>query len=101
MTIPGILAGCLFVSSAVTFMQFIHEEAIQTVSMAVYMGVRNRRYSAARAALNDLKNFHIPMLEDTTVTLGWLAPWTIPCFTAFAFASRRAAATWEEILAGG
>lgn len=82
-------------------MQFIHEEAIQTCSMAVYMAVRQRRYSAARAALRDLKDIHIPMLEDTTKTLGWLAPWTIPCFTAFAIASERAAATWEEILAGG
>lgn len=82
-------------------MQFIHEEAIQTCSMAVYMAVRNRRYSAARAALRDLKTIHIPMLQDTTKMLGWLAPWTIPCFTAFALASLRAADTWEEILAGG
>lgn len=101
MALPAILVGCLFVSQAVTFMQFIHEEAIQSCSMAVYMAVRNRRYSAAREALRDLKDIHIPMLEDTTKTLGWLAPWTIPCFTAFALASKRAAQTWEEILTGG
>lgn len=101
MGLPAILAGCLFVSSAVTFMQFIHEEAIQTCSMAVYMAVRSRRYGVAARALLDLQTIHIPMLEDTTRNLGWLAPWTIGCFTAFAVASRRACDTWQEILKPG
>ena len=98
MVVAEVFEGVSFIMESVTFVEFILEESIQTNQLALFMAIKQRKYSIARKALDLLENKLIPDLEDTANKAGWLAPYSVGAFKDFVRASKQSIAVYKEIL---
>jgi len=67
-----ILVGVANVMEIITFIQFIHEEAIQSANLGVYLAVRSKSYPAASRGLGLLRTTLIPHLKNVNDFAGYL-----------------------------
>lgn len=95
------IQGIFNVMETVTFMQFIHEEAIQSCAMGVFMAIRARNYSVAWEGMRLLGDVLIPHLEAVNTALGWASPPTFWCFKDFIAASKMNLATMQDLATVG
>ena len=78
-----VLTYVKFVMEAVTFIQFIQEEAIQSCALGAFLAIRQRRYSAAKQAIDTIENTLLYHLELVNDGVGWLAPYSKGAFIDF------------------
>ncbi|MBA7690159.1 hypothetical protein ES703_98683 [subsurface metagenome] len=93
-----ILIGIAHVMEIVTFIQFIHEEAIQSANLGVFMAVRSKCFPAAIRGLGLLRMTLIPHLKNVNDFAGYLAPYSKLCFEDFVKASEANLDIMEEAL---
>lgn len=93
-----ILVGVANVMEIITFIQFIHEEAIQSANLGVYLAVRSKSYPAASRGLGLLRGTLIPHLKNVNDFAGYLAPYSKLCFEDFIKASEANLDIMEEVL---
>ncbi len=68
-----VITGVVMVMEAITFIQFIEEEAIQSAGLGAFLAIRSRDYHSAWLAINLLENELVPHLEAVNEKLGWIA----------------------------
>ncbi|GAH77337.1 unnamed protein product, partial [marine sediment metagenome] len=78
-----ILKGLVNVMEIVTFIQFIEEEAIQSAALGVFLAIRGKSYRGASLGITLLRGRLIPHLEDINLAVGWMAPYSVGCFSDF------------------
>jgi len=100
MALPIILQGIAFVMEAVTFVQFIQEEALQAAMMSVWMCTRAKRYTKAKEILDQVENRFLPNLRATNLAWGWIALYSKAAFADFADATQASIDAYKEILYG-
>jgi hypothetical protein len=83
-----VLAGVVMVMEAITFIQFIEEEAIQSAGLGAFLAIRSRDYHSAWLAINLLEQDLVPHLELINSTFGWIAIYSQGAFYDFAKAAR-------------
>lgn len=93
-----LLVGLANVMEIITFIQFIHEEAIQSASLGVFLAVRSKSYPAASRGLGLLRSELIPHLKNVNDFAGYMAPYSKLCFADFVKASEFNLDAFEEIL---
>lgn len=96
-----VLEGVAEVMSAVTFVQFIEEESIQTCSLGIYLAIRARNFTAARQALNTLETVLIPRLKLVNASWGWLAPYSKFCFEDYVTACEAQIEVYKQLFTQG
>ena len=96
-----ILIGVANVMEAVTFVQFIEEEAIQSAGLGAFLAIRSRDYRSAWLAINLLENELVPHLEIINSTFGWIAIYSQGAFYDFAKASRTNIEIYKNICTAG
>jgi len=99
MALPAVLMGIENVISAVVFVMFIYEEAIQTLSIGCYLAIKHKDIQGFDACLIELRDHAIPNLENCVNDWGWIAPYAWPSFKAFCEASKQTLAVYEDIRA--
>ena len=82
-----IIEGITSFVTAVTFYQFIMEEACQTGFMGVYLAYKNGKPHKAQALLEHLKTITIPHLYEVNRTYGMLNYWNRHAFYCFTLAA--------------
>jgi len=97
--IPIVLMGVENVISAVVFVMFIYEEAIQTSSIGCYMAIKHRDVNGLDGCILEMRDYAIPHLMNVVENWGWIAPYAWPSFWAFAEASKRTLTVYENIRA--
>lgn len=98
--IMPVLGGVLDVMSAITFIQFIEEEAIQACQLGAYMAFREKRYKAAARAMQVTRNellYHLKMINEI---VGTLAPYSYGAFHDFITATETTLDVYDELLWG-
>ena len=73
-----------FVMEAVTFAQFIMEEALQTAFFAVKNAMDHKQYDLAKMTLDFIDDEALAYLDTFNENIGWLAPYSKPAFAAYA-----------------
>jgi hypothetical protein len=94
-----VLAGVEKVMQAVTFIQFIQEEAIQSCALSIFLAIRQRQYSTANLALYTLENVLLYHLKTVNDIVGWLAPYSKGAFQDFITATETSIETYKQLLA--
>ena len=96
-----VITGVTEVMSAITFIQFIEEEAIQTCSLGIYLAIRVRNFTAARQALETLEGTLLPHLITINNTFGWLAPYSKGCFQDYITACQAQIEVYKQLFTQG
>lgn len=99
----AILAALVGVSNLmeiVTFIQFIHEEAIQSAALGVFLAIRGKSYSGASLGITLLRGELIPHMKEINEYAGYLAPYSQGCFADFIKAAEINLDIYESILFG-
>lgn len=86
--IMPVIAGVVMVMEAITFIQFIEEEAIQSAALGAFLAIRSKDYHSAWLAIHLLENELVPHLEAINQALGWIAIYSQGAFFDFARAAR-------------
>ena len=93
-----ILEGIQFAMEAVTFTEFIYEEALQTASMAVRISMQNQNYAMAKAHLNQLESSLYQTFKEYVDKIGWLSPYSWGAYKAYANAVAIQIEAYKEAL---
>lgn len=93
-----IIEAILSIPDTATFIEFIYEEAAQTLLFAIYNAIKNGQNETARAALDYLKLELLPDAVNFVNFWGNLAPHTKTCFQRFFDAVDFAAQVYEQVL---
>lgn len=93
-----IIENLLAVQEAVTFIQFIEEEAIQTCSLGLFMAMRAKNYKAASWCIQTLRGELVPHLKQINDNLGWMAPYSKGPFIDFITATETNLLVYDELL---
>lgn len=96
-----VLLGVVQVMEAVTFIQFIEEEAIQSAGLGAFLAIRCRDYHSAWLAINLLENELVPHLELLNSDFGWIAIYSQGAFYDFAKAARTNIQIYKQICTAG
>jgi len=83
---------------AVTFVQFIQEEAIQCCNLGAFLALRARNYKAASWAIQTLRGELLPHLQQVNDICGWLAPYSKGAFQDFITAVEMQIKIFDELL---
>lgn len=94
-----IIEAILSIPDTATFIEFIYEEAAQTLLFAIYNAIKNGQNETARAALDYLKLELLPDAVNFVNFWGNLAPHTKTCFQRFFDAVDLAVQAYEQALA--
>ena len=92
-----VLAGVQMVMEAVTFIQFIEEEAIQAAGLGAFLAIRSRDYHSAWLAINLIENELIPHLEVINEAVGWIAIYSQGAFYDFIQATKTNVEIYKNI----
>ena len=93
-----ILKGVEAVMEIVTFIQFIEEEAIQSASLGVFLAIRGKSYRGASLGITLLRGTLIPHLKGINENVGWMAPYSVGCFSDFIKATETNLDIYEDLL---
>jgi hypothetical protein len=91
------LEGIQDMMSALTFIQFIEEEAIQSAALGCFMALRHGSYKGLSWGYGQMETC-IEHLEVVNSSLGWAAPYSQGCFYDFIQASRTNLNIYQDIL---
>lgn len=92
-----ILTGVAEVMSAVTFIQFIEEEAIQACMLGAFLALKAKNYKAANTALQVTNGTLLLHLKLINGSLGWLAPYSKGCFQDYITATETSLAVYQQL----
>lgn len=76
------LQGIQDMMSAITFMQFIWEEAIQSAMLGAFLAIRHNSYQGVSWGLGAAQNA-VDNLKIVNDNVGWFAPYSKVCFEDF------------------
>ena len=93
-----VLEGVMDVMSAVTFIQFIEEEAIQACQLGCYLALRYRAFKAASWSITTTRGTLLPHLKAINDHIGWLAPYSKGAFADFVTAVETNLIVYDELL---
>jgi hypothetical protein len=93
----GMLSGIQDMMSAITFIQFIEEEAIQTAALGTFLALRTGSMKGAALGINQMRVV-VDHLDLINGTLGYAAPYSRGCFQDFVAASRTNILIYEGLL---
>jgi hypothetical protein len=96
--IPSGWEGVSFMMEAVTFVQFIHEEALQACGLACFMALRAKNYKAASWAIQTMRTPLLEHLKNQNSIAGWLAPYSKGCFEDYITATELQIQVYDELL---
>ncbi len=82
--IPVVLAGIQLVMGTVTFLQFMQQEAIKNMSMAIERHIVANRKQDARTLLDHLYYRYYLQFVDYANNYGWLNPYTDDAWDSYA-----------------
>jgi len=88
----------LSIPDTVAFIEFIYEEAAQTLLFAIYVAHKHGQDEIAQEALNYLKHELLPDAIGMISTWGALNPATRTCFQRFFDAVEISADIWDKVL---
>lgn len=91
------LEGLQDMMSAITFIQFIEEEAIQSAALGTFLALRHgsNRGAALGIAQTRVICDHLKLINDN---LGWAAPYSKGCFQDFLAATLVNLDIYDDIL---
>lgn len=92
-----VLTGLAEVMSAITFIQFIEEEAIQACMLGAFLALKAKNYKACNTALQTSRGtllLHLKLINDS---LGWLAPYSKGCFQDYVLATETALDVYDQL----
>jgi len=92
------IKGLQFAMEAVTFTEFIYEEALQTGSMSINISMKNKNYAMARAHLDQLETSIYQPFRGYVDYIGWLSPYSWGAFKAYADAAKMQIDSYKEAL---
>jgi hypothetical protein len=92
-----VLTGVADVMSAVTFIQFIEEEAIQSAGLGTYLAIRAGVSPAITKGLYRMDTV-CTHLEAINSNLGWMAPYSYWPFKDFCEATRTNIDIFQDLL---
>ncbi|MDD5488950.1 MAG: hypothetical protein PHH49_08360 [Candidatus Omnitrophica bacterium] len=92
-----VIEGVMTVMEAITFIQFIEEEAIQSAGLGAFLAIRQKDFHSAYLAINLLEDELLPHLEAVNQQLGWIAIYSQGAFRDFAIAGRTNVAIYKEL----
>ena len=93
-----VIQGVQFVMEAVTFIQFIEEEAIQACQLGCYLALRQKNYKAAARAIITTRSTLLYHLKAVNECVGWLAPYSKGAFQDFITATEATLDNYEELM---
>ena len=96
-----IIKGVQQIMEAITFVQFIEEEAIQSAGLGAFLAIRQRDYRSARLAIDLLENELVPHLDSTNFMVGWMAPYSAGAFYDFVKAQRVNIEIYKNLVTAG
>ena len=92
-----VIHGVVQVMEAITFIQFIEEEAIQAAGLGAFLAIRSRDYKSAWLAINLIENDLIPHLELINKEVGWIAIYSQGAFFDFLQATKTNVEIYKNI----
>lgn len=81
--IKGALQGVQFVMEAVTFTEFILEEALQTAFFALNNAIRAKQYDLAKTIIDRIADDILVDFDTFVNNIGWMAPYSLGAFSDF------------------
>ena len=93
-----VLTGVADVMSAITFIEFIEEESIQTCMLGAFIALRQRNYTAARQAIDFCESTLLFHLRYINAMVGWMAPYSKGCFYDYCEATAAQIAVYRQLL---
>ena len=93
-----VIAGVQTVMEAVTFIQFIQEEAIQSCQLSCFLALRQKNYKAVGWAIQTTRGTLLMHLIAVNSALGWLAPYSKPAFQDFITATEMSLQIYDELM---
>ena len=87
-----------FAMEAVTFTEFIFEEALQTAFFAISNAVRAKQYDLARQMLTTIQNDIYEPFEWYVDNIGFIAIYSWTAFKAYKYASQRQLQQYHDLL---
>lgn len=93
-----ILLGVVKLMEAVTFVQFIQEEAIQSCQLSCFLALRQKNYKAVGWAIQTTRTtllYHLKIVNDIC---GWMAPYSKGAFQDFITATEMSLQIYDELL---
>jgi len=93
-----VIEGVANVMEAVTFIQFIEEEAIQSASLGVFLAIRGKSKRGAILGMSLLRIQLIPHLKLINEQFGWIAPYSAGCFADFIKAAETNLEIYDDLL---
>jgi len=85
------------VMGAVTFIEFLYEEMLQTQGMGVYVAISNKQWTSAYSTLNQAKK-RLQTAKKFYNWFGWLAPMSWNVFKNYADATESQYAVYEGLI---
>jgi len=82
---------------AITFIQFIHEEAIQSASLGTFLALRHNSYKGASLGMQCTREI-LENLKAVNEFAGIFAPYSHRCFEDFIKATERNLEIYNDIL---
>ena len=92
------IEGVKFVMEAITFIQFIEEEAIQACQLGCFLALRQKNYKAAAWAIQTTRGTLLAHLKIVNVLLGPYAPYSKGAFADFIIAVELNLEIYDELL---
>ena len=93
-----ILTGVMSVMEAVTFIQFIQEEAIQSCQLGAFLAMRQKNYKAVGWACQTTRGTLLAHLKSVNFAVGWMAPYSDGAFQDFITATEVSLDLYDELL---
>ena len=93
----SMLSGIQDMMSAITFIQFIEEEAIQSAALGTFLALKGGSLKGASLGMEQLGKV-ILHLEAINSSLGYAAPYSRGCFQDFIEASKTNLAIYNELI---
>jgi endonuclease YncB( thermonuclease family) len=92
-----VTGALIAVMSTVTFIEFLYEEAMQTVGMGVWVAISNKNWTQAREALANARalNQHA---TDVYNYFGWMSPMSWDVFRTYATATKNQLDSYEKTI---
>lgn len=96
-----VIKGVLDVMSAITFIQFIEEEAIQSAGLGAFLAIRSRDYNSAWLAIHLLEDELVPHLDSINSSVGWIAIYSKGAFYDFIQAQKTNIVIYKNLCTAG
>jgi len=91
------LEGIQDMMAAITFMQFIHEEAIQSAALGTFLALRHGSYRGASLGISQTRQI-LENLKAVNTYAGIFAPYSHRCFEDFIKATETNLEIYDDIL---